>query len=98
MDRIDEMKAFHAMETIKDAPEFMQDMQLMLLCKADPGGRFERISRILANYGMESQKIVPCLMEIMEDFLLHKDSGDNDVIRKSDQIRERAQKILRGDE
>ena len=94
MDKLDEMKAFHAMETIKEAPEFMQDMQLFLLCKIVPGGRMERVARILAKYGMESKKIVPCIMEVMEDFLINKETGEDNVTGQSDKVWERAQEIL----
>ena len=98
MNEMDKMKAYHAMETIKEAPDYMRNIQLLILCKTDPSGRMERIARILANYGIDSKKIVPCIMDIMEDFMFNEGPGDEDVSGQSDQVRQGTQEVLGRDE
>lgn len=66
----EKMMSYHAMQTIKEAPEWSQEINLVLLCNADKSGRTERLARILADYGMDLKKIAPCIMAIMQDFLV----------------------------
>lgn len=53
-------------EPIKNSPEYLQPMNLMILCKSDPeyGPRFEKVARILAEYGVPVEKVVPCMMDL----------------------------------
>ena len=66
----EKMKAYHSMETIKETPEWLNEMMLKILCNADQTGKMERLARILADYGMDVRKIVPCIMAIMQDSLI----------------------------
>lgn len=70
MTELEKMKVFHAMEEIKETPQWMQDFNLVVLCRTDKSGRMERIARILASHKMPTNEIVPCIMEIMQDFLV----------------------------
>ena len=89
MTELEKMMAFHAMQTIKEALEWSQDMQLVLICKMDKTGRFERLARILASHNMPTKEIVPCVMDIFQDFLIECETeGEHNVIGQSDQIRE----------
>ena len=72
MNTIDKLKIYHDLETIKAAPDYMQNIQLLILCKTEPSGRMERIARILAGYGIETEKIVPCMVDLMEEFILNE--------------------------
>lgn len=84
MTELEKMKAFHAMEEIKDAPQWMQDFNLVKLCEFDKTGRMERIARILASHKMPTNEIVPCLMEIMQDFLVDIEvDGESNVAGQS---------------
>ena len=53
-----------AVDGLKNQPEFMQNFNLFLICKMDPIGIMEPMARILAEYGIVSEKIVPCLMDL----------------------------------
>lgn len=70
MTDLEKMKSYHAMQTIKEMPEWSQEITLVMLCNVDKSGRMERLARILADYGMDVRKIVPCLMAIMQDSLI----------------------------
>lgn len=70
MTELEKMKAYHAMQTIKETPDWLSEMVLKMLCNVDPSGRMERLARILADYGMDVRKIVPCIMAIMQDSLI----------------------------
>lgn len=70
MTELEKMKAYHAMETIKETPEWLNEMVLKMLCNTEPTGKMERLARILAEYGMDVRKIVPCIMAIMQDSLI----------------------------
>ena len=77
MDEKEKMMAFHALQTIKEVPESLQEMNLFFICKMDPSGRFEKLSRILAEHKMPTTEIVPCLMDILQEVLLDKEvKGD----------------------
>ena len=73
MTELEKMKAYHAMETIKETPDWLSEMVLKMLCNTDPTGKMERLARILAEYGMDVRKIVPCMMAIMQDSLVDID-------------------------
>ena len=75
MTELEKMKAYHAMETIKETPEWLSEMTLKMLCNADQTGKIERLARILADYKMDVRKIIPCIMAIMQDTLLDIDSN-----------------------
>lgn len=70
MTELEKMKAYHAMETIKETPDWLSEMVLKMLCNTEPTGKMERLARILAEYGMDVRKIVPCIMAIMQDSLI----------------------------
>ena len=70
MTELEKMKAYHAMETIKETPDWLSEMVLKMLCNTEPTGKMERLARILAEYGMDVRKIVPCIMAIMQDSLV----------------------------
>lgn len=70
MTELEKMKTYHAMQTIKEMPEWSHEMTLVMLCNLDKSGRTEHIARILADYGMDVRKIVPCIMAIMQDSLI----------------------------
>lgn len=69
----DKMMAFHAMQEIKEMPECFQDLNLVLLCKIDPTGKIETVSRILAEHKMPSTEIIPCLMDLFQEVLIDKE-------------------------
>lgn len=73
MTELEKMKCYHAMQTIKELPEWSHEMTLVMLCRVDQTGRMERLARILADYGMDIGKIVPCIMAIMQDMLVDMD-------------------------
>lgn len=73
MTELEKMKSYHAMQTIKEITEWSQEITLVMLCNTDPSGRVERLARILADYGMDVRKIVPCIMAIMQDTLIDID-------------------------
>lgn len=70
MTELEKMKAYHVMQTIKETPEWLSEMVLKMLCNMEPTGKMERLARILADYGMDVRKIVPCIMAIMQDSLV----------------------------
>lgn len=72
----EKIKALNALRKVKDAPEWMQNLNLFILCKTDNTGFLEKHARILAKYGMESEKIVPCFIEIFEMIITSKESSD----------------------
>jgi len=74
MTELEKTMAYQSMQTVKETPEWSREMTLIMLCKADQSGRMERLARILADYGMDVRKIVPCIMAIMQDMLLDIDS------------------------
>ena len=55
-----------AADKIKSAPEFIQNLNLIMLCRLDPTGTIEPMARTLAEYDIPSQKIVPCIMDLMK--------------------------------
>lgn len=53
---------------LKDQPGYMQNLNLLILCKsglAQGASSFEKIARILAEYGIPAEKVFPCIMDIM---------------------------------
>lgn len=84
MTELEKMKAFHVMEEIKSSPQWTQDYNLVLLCRFDKSGRSEKIARILAAHKMPTNEIVPCLMDIMQDFLVDIEAdGESNVTGQS---------------
>jgi len=75
MTELEKMKVYHATQTIKEMPEWSSEMVLKILCNVDPSGRMERLARILAEYGMDVRKIVPCIMAIIQDLLINECDG-----------------------
>ena len=72
----EKIRALNALKKVKDAPEWIQNFNLLVLCKTDDTGFLEKHARILAKYGMASEKIVPCLIEIFEMIITSKSSID----------------------
>ena len=62
-------KIYAAMEQIKNSPPFMQDFNLIMICRLDPTGQFEKMARILADHKMPTEEIVPCIMEYFQDMI-----------------------------
>lgn len=77
----EKMLAFHAMQSIKEFPEGLQDFNLVMICKMDKSGRFETMARILASHKMPTTEIVPCLMDIFQEMLCEEEltGGEKDV-------------------
>lgn len=80
MTEMEKMMAFHAMQTIKDSPDYMQNMNLVLMCSADKTGQTERLARILAEHKMPTDKIAPCILSILQDLLINLGSKDTDHV------------------
>lgn len=85
MTELEKMKSYHAMQTIKEMPEWSHEITLVMLCNVDPSGRMERLARILADYGMDVRKIVPCIMAIMQDSLIDIECDDKPLDREHEQ-------------
>lgn len=81
----EKMNAYHSLQTIKEAPEWSNEVMLMLLCHADKTGKMERLARILADYGMDVRKIVPCIMTIMQDILVDIDCDGESLYSEHEQ-------------
>lgn len=89
MTEFDKMMAFHAMQEIKESPEWMQDFNLVAICKLDKTGKFEKLARILATHNMPTKEIVPCVMELFQNLLCDTDiGGEQNVIGQGDKVRE----------
>lgn len=71
MTELEKMMAFHVLQTFKEAPDWLQDANLVLICKMDKTGRFERLARILAAHKVPSNEVVPCVMDIMQEMLFN---------------------------
>ena len=69
MTEMEKMMAFHATQTMKEAPAWMQDYNLVMMCKQDPHGKVERFARILAEHKMPTNEIVPCMMDILQHLM-----------------------------
>ena len=69
MNDFEKGQAFQVMEQIKNSPDWMQDYNLIMICKLDPTGEFERFARLLARHNMPTKEIVPCIMEYFQDIL-----------------------------
>lgn len=69
MDDFIRQKGIEAAETLKDAPEWMQNYNLLAICKTDKTGDIEKIARILASHGIRSEEVLPCIMELMLVFM-----------------------------
>lgn len=85
MTELEKMKSYHAIQTIKEMPECLHEITLIMLCNTDASGRMERIARILADYGMDVRKIVPCIMAIMQDMLVDIDCDDKSLYCEHEQ-------------
>ena len=55
------------LESLKNQPDWLQNLNLVMVCKMDEarGGFFEKFARILAEYGVSTEKIMPCMMDLM---------------------------------
>lgn len=93
MTELEKMMAFHAMQTIKEAPDWTQDFNLVTICKLDKTGRFERWARLFAKHKMPTNEIVPCIMDFFQDMLIDI-GGEQNVIGQGDQAREGTQEEL----
>ena len=80
MTEMEKMMAFHAMQTIKEAPEWSQDMNLVLLCKMDSSGKMENLARILADHNMPTKEIVPCVMDILQSMLIGMNENEKGAL------------------
>ena len=76
MTELEKMMAFHAMQEIKETPDWMQDFNLVTICKLDKTGKFEQFARLLAKHKMPTNEIVPCVMELFQGILLDIDTDD----------------------
>lgn len=80
MTELEKMQMFHATEEIKNTPPWMQDALLVMLCRSDESGYTERMARILAAHKMPTNEIVPCIMDIMQDYLVKPEAdGESHV-------------------
>lgn len=75
------MKAFSAMEEIKNTPKWALDPILVSMCRLDKTGQMEKLARTLAAHKMPIDEIVPCIMEIMQDSLVHIEADGNEVMK-----------------
>lgn len=78
MTELEKMKTYHATEEIKNTPPWMQDALLVMICKSDESGYTERMARILAAHKMPTNEIVPCIMDIMQDYLVKEEASTDD--------------------
>lgn len=97
MTDLEKMMAFHAMQNVKELPKGMQDFSLVMLCKMDKTGRFERWARIFAEHKMPTNEIVPCIMDFFQDMLIDYVGGDENVLGQGDQAQEGAPPALYGE-
>lgn len=58
-----------SMEFIRDCPEWMQNTNLVIACRSDASGTTEKLARMLADYGLPTEKILPCIMDIHMIFI-----------------------------
>lgn len=82
----EKMKFYHQMQTIKEMPECLHEITLVTLCNIDQSGRMERLARILADYGMNVKKIVPCIMAIMQDMLVDIDCDGKSLYSEQERV------------
>lgn len=80
MTEMEKMMAFHAMQEIKETPDWMQDFNLVMFCKLDKTGKFEQLARVLAKYHMPTNEIVPCVMELFQGILLNVETDKKGAI------------------
>lgn len=79
MDYLEKLKAYNAMETIKDIPPWLQPLSLLMLGGSDPGGNIMPLATALAKHGVPVQELLPCIMDIFEVFLMNdKEDKEND--------------------
>jgi hypothetical protein len=64
---MDDEKFFSQVESIKNLPDYMQYPMLIILCKTDETGHAERMVRILAEYGVPTEKVLSCYLDIMRE-------------------------------
>ena len=79
MDDIEKIRAFSAMEEVKDIPAFAQPLSLLVLCATDPTGYMSPLAEILSKHGVPVHEIVPCIMDIFEVFLINDKESGKDV-------------------
>lgn len=81
MTELEKMKAFHAMQEIKECPSWAQDYNLVMMCRFDKTGRIENVARILASHKMPTNEIVPCIMELMQCFLMDIEADGKEILK-----------------
>lgn len=79
MDDIEKIRAFSAMEEVKDIPAFAQPLSLLVLCATDQTGCMGPLAEILSKHGVPVHEIVPCIMDIFEVFLVNDKESGKDV-------------------
>lgn len=79
MDDIEKIRAFSAMEEVKDIPAFAQPLSLLILCATDSTGYMRPLAEILSKRGIPVHEIVPCIMDIFEVFLINDKESGKDV-------------------
>ena len=79
MDDIEKIRAFSAMEEVKDIPAFAQPLSLLVLCATDQTGYMGPLAEILSKHGVPVHEIVPCIMDIFEVFLVNDKESGKDV-------------------
>ena len=78
MNEIDKILAFNAMETVKDIPPYLQPLSLLLALETDKTGIQAPLAQVLSKYGVPIVKILPCIADIMEVFMISDDSKDGE--------------------
>lgn len=81
MDFLDKIKAYSAMEDVKDIPPFAQPLALLTLCGIDQTGNIAPLTEILLKHGVPLHEVLPCIVDIFEVFLTN-DKEEKDVDRK----------------
>lgn len=81
MTELEKMQLYHAMEEIKSTPLWARDHILVSMCRLDKTGQMEKLARTLAAHKMPVDEIMPCIMEIMQDSLVHIEANGNEVMK-----------------
>lgn len=56
------------LEYLKNCPDWMQNLNLVIACKifeTKDDGLFEKTARLLAEYGVKPERIMPCMLDLM---------------------------------
>ena len=86
MNDIDKILAYNAMETVKNIPPYLQPLSLLIALETDKTGIQAPLAKVLSDYGVPIVKILPCIADIMEVFMMSETpkDGESNVPGQSD--------------